>query len=215
MGFWRNTDETTSLATESPSGAPLTNLPAHAATEHQRADPNETVAIGRAVRMLLLAFAVVRLLGAVGLPVDPIGSIAIGLAGLMILGHVVGTIVGTSRCKSTDTLHPFDLRTQASESALAAILARAESPSLHSHLPLERRLIYWIIGGAICCAAAMAVTTFGAWPKIGPLGIAILEMSAATIGAYIGFMASRLTGATRRAFRQATGDRAATFSIGE
>jgi hypothetical protein len=182
----------------SPSTSPSTprNVP----------DRSERVAVSRAVRLLLVAFAIVRLLDAVGVPVDPVGSIMIGLAGLMVLGHVVGTIVGTSRRNATDAERAG--APLANRGDLAAAIRSAEAPSLHRHLPLERRVVYWIVAGALCCAAAMAVTTMRAWPKMGPLGVVILEMSAGTIGAYIGFMTSRLSGATRRAWRQATGEAA-------
>jgi hypothetical protein len=52
----------------------------------------------------------------------------------------------------------------------------------------------------------MAVLTFPAWFRIGMLGVLILEISAATIGAYFGYMTGRLTATARRAWIEATAD---------
>jgi hypothetical protein len=141
-------------------------------------------------------------------------SVLIG--GLLIIAHMAATVIGTTRRNAAPDDQEGEREAWARERLrLAAEGMRAPIPrgtTLRGDLPTGLWMMVCVVCFATAAAGTMAAATFPAWLKIGMLGVLILELSAATIGAYFGYMAARLTTTLRAAWAEAAGGIAADRS---
>ncbi|MEX2186016.1 MAG: hypothetical protein WD875_04440 [Pirellulales bacterium] len=188
---------------------PPTSQPISPATAKRPVSP-ELAALRWMVRGFFVAFAVLRLLDACGVKITLAGELSVLVGGLLIIAHMAATVIGTTRRNAAPDELPADRAAWLIERRrLVARRTSARLPAptaLRDDHPAGRWLFACIFTGATSAAALMAALTFPAWLRIGMLGVLILELSAATIGAYFGYMAGRLTATARRAWIEATAE---------
>ncbi len=170
----------------------------------------ELFALRWMVRAFFVAFAVLRLLDACGVRITLAGELSVLLGGLLIIAHMAATVIGTTRRNAAPD-EPSDEREAwlVERRRLIAGRAAARLPApntLRDDHAAGGWLFACIFVGATAAAALMAAVTFPAWVRFGILGVLILELSAATIGAYFGYMTGRLTATARRAWVEATAE---------
>jgi len=121
----------------------------------------------------------------------------------LVVAHVAGNAIGTSRRDRA----PDQASGGPPITAFAALgdsLRPLPPPTeLRQSIPLNRRVLFAAACGAALGSAAIAWGTYGSWDRLGMAGAAIVAVSGAVLGAYVGFMASRFTAAFGRAWRQA------------
>lgn len=176
----------------------------------RRQVPPELTALRWMVRVFFVLFAVLRLLAVGGVEVSLAGELSVLIGGLLILAHMAATVVGTMRRNAApDEPHDERERWASQRRRLAAHRAAAVLPvptALRVHLPAGTWCLACAAFGSLATAALIAALTFPAWPRIGLAGVAILELSAATIGGYFGYMTGRLSATLRKAWAEATAD---------
>lgn len=169
----------------------------------------ELVALRWMVHTFFVAFAVLRLLDACGVQISLAGELSVLLGGLLIIAHMAATVIGTTRRNAAPDELAADREAWLAERRRVASRKHVPPPApraLRDNHPAGGRLLACIVAGAVSAAALMAVVTFPAWVRIGVFGVLILELSAATIGAYFGYMTGRLTATVRRAWVEATAE---------
>ncbi len=169
----------------------------------------ELVALRWMVRIFFVTFAVLRLLAVWGVAISFAGEISLLIGGLLVIAHMAATVIGTTRRNAAPDEPAVEREAWAAEKLrLAASAVGVQLPvgtTLREDLPTGLwALVFVVLSGAIA-AGAMAAATFGAWLAIGTWGVLILELSAATIGAYFGYMAGRLSATLRKAWAEAAG----------
>jgi hypothetical protein len=176
----------------------------------------ELVALRWMVRIFFVAFALIRLFSALGVQISLASEISVLLGGVLIIAHMAATVIGTTRRNAAPNELPAERAAWAIERlrlARGAESAALPTPTaLHGDLPAGAWCMSWALGGALAAAALMAAATFPAWPRIGIAGVLILEMSAALIGGYFGYMTGRLTATLRKAWTEATAEGSSTGS---
>lgn len=171
--------------------------------------PAELTALRWMVRGFFVAFAVLRLLAICGVEISLAGELSVLIGGLLVIAHMAATVIGTTRRNAAPDEPAGEREAWAAEKlrlAAGAVGVRMpKATSLREDMPTGTWLFVCVVGLGMAAAAAMAVATFPAWLKIGMGGVLILELSAATIGAYFGYMAGRLSATLRRAWTDAAG----------
>lgn len=176
----------------------------------KRRVPPELTALRWMVRVFFVLFAVLRLLAVCGIEVSLAGELSVLVGGLLVIAHMAATVIGTTRRNaSPDEPHEereawVRERRRLAEGAAVAVLPAPTA--LRVDLPAGTWSLACVAFGAIAAAALVAAATFPAWLRIGLGGVVILELSAATMGGYFGYMTARLTATLRKAWTEATGD---------
>lgn len=185
-----------------PSAAPSAQSPA------QPPVPAELTALRWMVNIFFVAFAVLRVLDVCGVRITLASELSLMLGGLVVIAHMAATVIGTTRRNAAPDEPAADREAWlAKRRRLQARRASARLPSpttLREDHPAGRWVLACLITGALAAALVMAAVTFPTWSRIGLLGVLILELSAATIGSYFGYMAGQLTATARRAWTEAT-----------
>ena len=171
--------------------------------------PAELKALRWMVRIFFVAFAVLRLLAVWGVEISLAGELSVLIGGLLVIAHMAATVIGTTRRNAAPNEPAGEREAWAAEKLrLAAGAVGVRLPagtSLREDMPTGTWLLVCVVGLAAAAAGAMAAATFPVWLKIGVGGVLILEFSAATIGAYFGYMAGRLSATLRKAWAEAAG----------
>lgn len=187
-----------------PAAAPPAQSPAKPPV------PAELMALRWMVNIFFAAFAVVRVLDVCGVRITLASELSLMLGGLMVIAHMAATVIGTTRRNAAPDEPAADRQAWlAQRRRLHARRASARLPApttLREDHPAGRWVLACIITGATLGALLMAVVTFPTWSRIGLLGVLILELSAATIGCYFGYMTGRLTATARRAWTEAAAE---------
>jgi hypothetical protein len=128
-------------------------------------------------------------------------AVALLIAALAAL-HVFGNALGTRLRDASSGVQldrPAGGRVPLSPRQLSRL---PPSTALREHLPMVgHTLVLMIVLCAVGASALMFRFTSDAWDRIPPVGVVILEVSAALIGGLFGFLAVRLTSAVRSALR--------------
>lgn len=193
-----------------PDARPAANSPAQfpAQSPAQPPVPAELTALRWMVNIFFVAFAVLRVLDVCGVRITLASELSLMLGGLVVIAHMAATVIGTTRRNAAPDEPAADREAWlAKRRRLQARRASARLPSpttLREDHPAGRWVLACLITGALAAALVMAAVTFPTWSRIGLLGVLILELSAATIGSYFGYMAGQLTATARRAWTEAT-----------
>jgi hypothetical protein len=180
------------------------------ANSEKRPVPAELTALRWMVRVFFVAFAVLRLLAVWGVEISLAGELSVLIGGLLVIAHMAATVIGTTRRNAAPDEPAGEREAWAAEKLrLAAGAVGVRLPagtSLREDMPTGVGVFVCVVGLAATAALAMAAATFPAWLQIGVAGVLILELSAATIGAYFGYMAARLSATLRKAWAEAAGE---------